>query len=240
MIGIVVVSHSIALAQAAVALSLEMVPGSRPPIAIAAGAGEGILGTDATRVADAIDEVSGPSGVLVLMDLGSAVMSAEMALEFRSSQCEVVLSRGPFVEGLLAAIVQASGGATLAECAAEAEGALEGKRAQLPALAHTATTDKVAEALEEFSEDLQILNPDGLHARPISTLVTAVQGFDAQVTLSLRGKTVAANSMMGVMSLGGRLGDVVTVAASGVQAKEAFERVRSLFLEAFGELPGAE
>lgn len=237
MIGIVVVSHSIALAQAAVALSLEMVPGSRPPIAIAAGAGEGILGTDATRVADAIDEVSGPSGVLVLMDLGSAVMSAEMALEFRSSQCDVVLSRGPFVEGLLAAIVQASGGATLAECAAEAEGALEGKRGQLPELAHTISAENGAAASEELTEALEILNPDGLHARPISTLVTTVQAFDAIVTLKLGDKTVSAASMMGVMSLGAKRGDVVTIAATGVQAKAAFERVRGLFLDGFGELP---
>ena len=79
----VVVSHSPALAQAAVDLALQMVPGEKPAIAIAAGAGEDLIGTDAAAVSAAIDEVASPDGVLVIMDLGSAVMSAEMALDFR-------------------------------------------------------------------------------------------------------------------------------------------------------------
>lgn len=243
MIGIVVVSHSVSLAQAALALALEMVPDSRPPIAIAAGAGEGILGTDATRVADAIDEVSGPAGVLVLMDLGSAVLSAELALEFRSSVCEVVLSRGPFVEGLIAAIVQASGGASLADVAAEAEGALGAKHALLPSAELPAGRPEAVDSVQvgvaaEFvvSDEVEVLNPEGLHARPVSTLVTAVQRFDAIVTLSLRQKTVSASSMMGVLSLGAHCGDRVTVAASGADAREAFDCVRGLFLSGFGEL----
>ena len=60
MIGIVVVSHSPGLAEAAVELALEMVSGAPPAIVIAAGAGEGVIGTDATKVAAAIDEVSTP------------------------------------------------------------------------------------------------------------------------------------------------------------------------------------
>ena len=70
MVGIVVVSHSPHLAQAAVELALEMVAGDKPPLAIAAGTADGSTGTDAAKVAEAIEQVSSPAGVLVIMDLG--------------------------------------------------------------------------------------------------------------------------------------------------------------------------
>ena len=136
-IGIVLVSHSARLAEAALELAEQMVPGGSAPIRLAAGAGTDpdgapILGTDATRVAEAIDDLAEAcDGVLVLMDLGSAVMSAEFALELRMSDVPVRLSSAPFVEGLLAASVAAALGAPLAEVAAEADGALVAKSAQL-------------------------------------------------------------------------------------------------------------
>ena len=75
-VGIVVVSHSRALAKAAVALAGEMLHGRPVPIEIAAGLDETTFGTDALQVKQAIEKVDGPQGVVVLMDLGSAVLSA--------------------------------------------------------------------------------------------------------------------------------------------------------------------
>src|SRR5215210_3765595 len=103
MIGIVVVSHSLALAEAAVALADEMVHGNGPVVAVAAGAGSG-FGTDATEVRRAMEKAASPDGVLVLMDLGSAVLSAELALELGAPpDHDVRLSAAPVVEGLVAA-----------------------------------------------------------------------------------------------------------------------------------------
>ena len=83
MIGIVVVSHSRALGEAAAALAGEMVAeDARPAIEVAAGLDEHTFGTDAAAVAEAVGRADSPDGVLVLLDLGSAVLSAEMALEF--------------------------------------------------------------------------------------------------------------------------------------------------------------
>ena len=113
MIGIVVVSHSAALAEAAVALADEMVHGTGPVVAVAAGAAGG-FGTDATEVRRAIEKAASPDGVLVLMDLGSAVLSAELALELGAPfELAVRLSPAPVVEGLVAAVVRAAGGADL-------------------------------------------------------------------------------------------------------------------------------
>ncbi|WP_022882984.1 phosphoenolpyruvate--protein phosphotransferase [Gryllotalpicola ginsengisoli] len=131
MIGIVVVSHSAALAAAAIDLAGQMVHGEGPKVALAAGTADGGLGTDAARVAEAIDEVAGPDGVLVLMDLGSAVLSAELALEFRSSDAPVRLTAAPIVEGLVAGLVRAAAGGSLDQVAQEALGALAPKAAQL-------------------------------------------------------------------------------------------------------------
>lgn len=123
MIGIVVVSHSPALAAAAVDLAQQMISGAGPVVEVAAGAGGG-LGTDATDVAAALRRAASPDGVLVLMDLGSAVMSAEMAVELAPDVTGVRLCPAPLVEGLVAAVVRAAGGASIDVVAAEAENGL--------------------------------------------------------------------------------------------------------------------
>ena len=246
MIGVVVVSHSSALAHAAVELALQMVQGERPAIAIAAGAGEGLIGTDAMAVSAAIDEVASPDGVLVIMDLGSAVMSAEMALDFRSSDSEVRLSSAPFVEGLLAAIVTAAGGASLDDVDREARAALAPKismldvpasvPASVPAVAPVSAR---ADAPAGVSADLRIINPDGLHARPAATVVSSLAGFEAKLTVvntRTASAPVSAHSLIGLLSLGAKVGDVLTVTASGAQAAEALAKVTGLVTEGFGEL----
>lgn len=132
MVGLVVVSHSPALADAAVALAGEMLHGIPVPIAVAAGTVDGAPGTDATRIADAVASVATGDGVLVLMDLGSAILSTELALELVGDlDGEVRLSTGPFVEGLVAAAVTASTGASLDRVAAEAAAALGPKTRHL-------------------------------------------------------------------------------------------------------------
>jgi len=236
-IGVVVVSHSPALAHAAVDLALQMVPGEKPAIAIAAGAGEGLIGTDATAVSAAIDRVASPDGVLVIMDLGSAVMSAEMALDFRSSDTEVRLSSAPFVEGLLAAIVTAAGGATLDDVDREARSALTPKVSMLGSAAPTIVVAPPATA--GLSAEVTVVNPDGLHARPAATLVSTLASFDAKLTVANQrtaSAPVAANSLIGLLSLGAKVGDVLTVTASGAQAAEALAKVTELMADGFGEL----
>lgn len=238
MIGIVVVSHSPALARAAVDLALEMVGGTRPPIAIAAGAGEGVIGTDATKVAAAIDEVASPDGVLVIMDLGSAVLSATMALEFIASKADVRLSDAPFVEGLIAAIVLSAAGAGLDEVEREARDAMDAKRGQLgtapsqPASPPTPSTSGV-------SAEVALPNSDGLHSRPAAAIVKALAGVDAKVTITdvTSGKgPVPANSLIGIMSLGAKRGDVVRFTAAGADAAQALETLVTMATEGFGEL----
>ena len=133
-VGLVVVSHSRSLAQAAVALANEMVHGRAVRIEVAAGLDETTFGTDAVSIMEAIERADGPAGVVVLMDLGSALLSAELALDLLrdpSVRDRVTLSPAPVVEGLVVAAVAAAGGASRSEVAAEARDALMGKAAHL-------------------------------------------------------------------------------------------------------------
>lgn len=129
MVGLVVVSHSRALADAAVALASEMVQGAGPSIVVAAGLDADTFGTDAVAISSALASADSGDGVVVLMDLGSAVLSAELALEFVDDElrARVVLCPAPLVEGLVAAVVAAATGQAREAVAAEAAGALEGK-----------------------------------------------------------------------------------------------------------------
>ena len=113
-VGIVVVSHSRALADAAVALAAEMLHGREAPIEVAAGMDDGAFGTDAVAIHDAVLRADHGDGVVVLMDLGSAVLSAELAMDFLDddARSRVVLCPAPLVEGLIVAAVSADAGAT--------------------------------------------------------------------------------------------------------------------------------
>lgn len=131
MIGLVIVSHSHKLAQGVQELARQMA-GGEVPIALAGGLMDGnagdrpALGTDVMRIAAAIAEAWQPDGVLILMDIGSAVMSAEMALEMlpdeQRQKCQ--LSNAPLVEGAIVAALHASFGESLEAVNAAAEGAL--------------------------------------------------------------------------------------------------------------------
>ncbi|AXK46819.1 dihydroxyacetone kinase phosphoryl donor subunit DhaM [Brachybacterium saurashtrense] len=139
MTGIVVVSHSAPLARAAVDLAGQMLRGDGPEIAIAAGVADSAapdgmaLGTDAAAIAAAIERAADGQGVLVLMDLGSAIMSAHLALEMLDPDLaqRVRLSAAPLVEGLVGAAVTASTGASLEDVAGQADLAAEAKRLQV-------------------------------------------------------------------------------------------------------------
>ncbi len=132
-VGLVVVSHSRALADAAVVLARGMLPGRELAVEIAAGDVDGGLGTDATAIAEAITAADSGDGVVVLMDLGSAVLSAETAVELLDDEVRerVVLSPAPLVEGLVGAVVTAAGGAARDRVAAEALRGLAPKQAHL-------------------------------------------------------------------------------------------------------------
>jgi len=243
MIGIVVVSHSHALATAAVALASEMVAeDNRPVIAVAAGLDEKTFGTDAMAVSEAIAAADSPDGVLVLLDLGSAVLSAEMALEFvdRSVGERVKLSSAPLVEGLVAAVVTASTGASLDAVVAEANRGLMAKQEHL---GDALVVESAPVSAADQTIEVVVSNEHGLHARPAARLVALVNSFVATVTLTDldtgRGP-VDASSLSMVATLNAQQGHRLQVGAGGPQAGEVLAAINKLAAENFGDEPEPE
>jgi phosphoenolpyruvate-protein phosphotransferase/dihydroxyacetone kinase phosphotransfer subunit len=247
MIGLVIVSHSAKLADGVGELVDQMVQGGAP-LALAGGTDipEAPIGTDPAKVAAAIttllarDDVS---SVLVMMDLGSAIMSAEAALDFLpdDQRARVYLCEAPLVEGTLAAAVRAKIGGTLAQVYADARSALAAKTEQLAAWQHPPAVSDAAPvasaASGESTAELTIVIPNrlGLHARPAARLVTLLAQYDAQVTLTHNGRIVAATSLNQVVTLGARQKDVVTVRAQGAEALAALAAIEALALDNFGD-----
>jgi dihydroxyacetone kinase phosphotransfer subunit len=122
LVGIVVVSHSAQIAAGTVELARQMA-GDDLRIEAAGGMPDGSLGTDAAAIMTAISAADSGAGVLVLVDLGSAVLATQTALELLGDDvsAHVRLSGGPLVEGAVVAAVQASVGDDLAAVLAAAE-----------------------------------------------------------------------------------------------------------------------
>ncbi|MEV4345710.1 phosphoenolpyruvate--protein phosphotransferase [Actinoplanes sp. NPDC049596] len=223
MVGLVVVCHSRPLARAAVALASEMTRGQPLSIEIAAGLNEETYGTDAVAIMEAVVAADSGDGVVVLMDLGSAVLSAETALELLDDPGRVTLCPAPLVEGLVAAAVAAAGGAGRDEVVAEALGGLAGKQAHFDGF--VADGGDVDAGPSSF---VTVTDPHGLHARPAAQVVGAARSFDARV--SLRNATtgsgwVPASSLSRVATLGALQGHELEVRASGRQGQEAVDRL---------------
>ena len=241
-VGLVVVSHSRALARAAVALAQEMLHGKQIRIAIAAGLDDTTFGTDASQIVDAITAADQGAGVVVLMDLGSAVLSAELALELLDDDVreQVVLCPAALVEGLVVAAVAAANGADRGEVAAEAAGALAGKIGHLGSAPTTAAADVDRDA-DELTGSFVVTNPHGLHARPAARLVHEVRRRDARARIRNRrteSEWVDAGSLSKIATLGVRSGDEVEVRVSGSQAAESLDHILSLAARNFDESPG--
>ncbi|ERH22661.1 dihydroxyacetone kinase, phosphotransfer subunit [Actinomyces johnsonii F0542] len=136
-VGIVLVSHSRSLAESALDLARRLIVAVDVPVELAAGLADGALGTDPGLIVSVVEQLAARcAGVLVLADLGSGIMSAEMALEMLDPAVaeRVRLSAAPFVEGLLGAYGAAGIGKDLGAVVAEADGAAEAKRSQVAAL----------------------------------------------------------------------------------------------------------
>ncbi len=124
-VNLVIVSHSQKLAEGVAELAAQMA-GDKVVIATAGGAADGSLGTSADKVSEALARAESADGVLVLVDLGSAAMALEMALEALAPEqrARVQVSSAPLVEGAVIAAVEASVGRSLDEVAEAAAGAV--------------------------------------------------------------------------------------------------------------------
>ncbi len=241
MLGLVLISHSKALAQSLVALA-QQVCDPELPIAFSGGAGENhdAFGTDAIDIARAIQETDHPNGIVVLMDLGSAVLSAKMALELlpEDLQSRVHLCPAPLVEGAIAAAVQAAITDDPQVVCQEAQNALTAKQEQL-GHPQPPTEIRDTQTITQPQRILTLVNPHGLHARPAAKFVQTAARFDAEVyvrNLTTGKGPVSARSLNSLATLGALKDHQVGLNAQGTESIQALDALSALIQAGFGEI----
>ncbi|QGQ19693.1 HPr family phosphocarrier protein [Cellulomonas sp. JZ18] len=239
-VALVLVSHSRALAEGTAEVAAQMAPGVR--IVPAGGLDNGGIGTSFDRVEAAVhDAAADGRAVVVLTDLGSAVMTTESVLEAVDPDLaeRVRLADAPFVEGAVAAGVTAHGGGDLEAVLASAHDAGGTFAGFTPGGADAAARDGVAgsdgapvtDADGVVRASAVVRNRLGLHARPAAVLARALAGYDARVRVN------GANgaSVLELMKLGAGQGARLEVVGEGPQAAAAVQRFVSAVEDGFGE-----
>lgn len=239
MIHLILVSHHPDIARGIAALAAQM---SAAPETIHTAAGiddaDNPVGTDAVRIMQTLLEADNPDGILILVDLGSAILSAQTALDLLddpalAARCRI--SAAPLVEGAISAAVAASSGADLETVAREATQALAAKQASLGESAPASATPVVAPSGD--STTITLTNRDGLHARPAARLVSALTPYRARLVLTCGDKQADGKSLNQLALLQARHGDRLTLHADGDDAAAALQTFRELAAANFGDPP---
>ncbi|WP_051681766.1 dihydroxyacetone kinase phosphoryl donor subunit DhaM [Cellulomonas sp. HZM] len=254
-VALVLVSHSRALAAGAVELAAQMAPGVL--MIGVGGTADGRLGTDFDGVEQAVTTAAeGGRGVVLVVDLGSAAMTAESVLDAVDDDvaARARIADAPFVEGAVAAAVTAHGGADLEAVLAAAHsaggmytlddgagsggagsdgagfggdgGAAPDGAASAGAIVDGVDADGVVRATRT------LLNPMGLHARPAAQMSRMLAGYDAKVTVN----GVNAASVLALMKLGATQGTELHVEGRGPEAQRAVAAFVAEVERGFGEL----
>ncbi|WP_288467474.1 dihydroxyacetone kinase phosphoryl donor subunit DhaM [uncultured Curtobacterium sp.] len=238
-VGILVVSHSAAVATGTVELARQMA--ADVPMVAAGGTEDGGIGTSFEAITAGFEELGAADAVVVLCDLGSAYLTTDTALDFLDddARARVHVSQAPLVEGTVAAAVAAQTGgdvdavlaaaATAAASEAEASSASRADGDQPggtgPGVGAAGVDDVAASATVE------LVNESGLHARPAAEFVKTAARHEA----SVRVNGVDAKSLLAIMALALPKGATVTIEATGADAQDAVDALTELVRSGFGE-----
>ena len=224
--ALVIVSHSVQLAQGVVELAAQMAP--EVVLRAAGGTDDGGIGTSFDKLMTVLRELpEHVTGAVVLTDIGSATMTAEAVLESLDDDARVLLADAPLVEGAVAAAVTAElGGDPAAVQYAAEEAVLSfGAIPSAPATPSGGGNDGVVERVVELRNEL------GLHARAAAMLADVISGFDAHVEVN----GVDGTSALALTGLGLTGGGLMQLRASGPQAEHVLDAVGRVVGDRFGE-----
>ena len=242
-VGILVVSHSAAIAKGTVELARQMA--ADVPLVAAGGTDDGGIGTSFEAITAGIEELAQADAVVVLCDLGSAYLTTDTALDFLDDdvRSRVHVSQAPLVEGTVAAAVAAQTGgdadavlAAAASAAGPEAGASSASRPSGDQPGGTGPADGAAPVddaagSDRVSASVELVNETGLHARPAAEFVKTAAKYDASVHVN----GVDAKSLLAIMALALPKGATVSIDATGQDAQAAVDALVELVRSGFGE-----
>lgn len=120
MVGVLIVSHSKKAAEGIYELAIQMAGKDHRVVAVG-GMEDGSIGTDAIRIKEGIESANDGDGVVLLADLGSGILSSQMAIDLLEEDIQVQIADAPILEGAISAAVQAAIGGNLKEVIEAAE-----------------------------------------------------------------------------------------------------------------------
>lgn len=242
-VGILVVSHSAAIATGTVELARQMA--ADVPLVAAGGTDDGGIGTSFEAITAGIEKLAQADAVVVLCDLGSAYLTTDTALDFLDDdvRARVHVSQAPLVEGAVAAAVAAQTGgdadAVLAAAASAAGSEADASTASRPSGDQPGGTGPAdgaapvdgAAGSDRVSASVELVNETGLHARPAAEFVKTAAKYDASVHVN----GVDAKSLLAIMALALPKGATVSIDATGQDARAAVDALVELVRSGFGE-----
>lgn len=242
-VGILVVSHSAAIATGTVELAQQMA--ADVPLVAAGGTDDGGIGTSFEAITAGIEQLAQADAVVVLCDLGSAYLTTDTALDFLDDdvRARVHVSQAPLVEGTVAAAVAAQTGgdadAVLAAAASAAGSEADASSASRPSGDQPGGTGPAdgaapvdgAAGSDRVSASVELVNETGLHARPAAEFVKTAAKYDASVHVN----GVDAKSLLAIMALALPKGATVSIDATGQDARAAVDALVELVRSGFGE-----
>ncbi|GAA2023299.1 dihydroxyacetone kinase phosphoryl donor subunit DhaM [Agromyces tropicus] len=226
-VGIVIVSHSDLIARGVVQLALQMARNVR--LEAAGGTDDGRIGTSFDLVSAAITAADDGAGAVVLCDLGSAILTAETAMDFLDDDLRerVRIADAPLVEGAVAAAVAAESGDDLDAVLRAAETAGGGGGGEDVAPAPPGPEIGAG----SITRRVTLVNSDGLHARPAAEFVKLAGTFPQKVAVN----GIDAKSLLAIMALGLVKGDEIEITSDDPEAREAVDALADLAESGFGE-----
>jgi PTS hybrid protein len=237
-VGLLLVSHSSKIAEGVAELAHQMA--ASVTIVSAGGTDEDGIGTSFEKVQDGLASADSGDGVVVLYDLGSALLTTETAVDFLEDDAvreRVRVVDAPLVEGAVAAAVAAEMGSGLDDVVAAARTAGGGPENGAETGAGATVAGSGAHAGDESASDgavertVVLVNRDGLHARPAADFVKLAGSFDARIDVN----GVDAQSLLAIMSLGLVRGAEARISATGSEARRAVDELSELIETGFGE-----
>lgn len=243
-VSLVLVSHSEKLAEGGRDLARQMAP--NVVMEVAGGLEDGSIGTSFDRISAAIEDAAGFSDsdaetklrdVVVICDLGSAILSTESVIEFLPEELvgHIYMADAPFVEGAIAAAVSAESGASVEQVLAAGSSAFELRKVSQQGQSEQSGSEgqvSLSGSSSDTNRSVTVRNPLGLHARPAAVLAKLISSFDAD--LKLNGAN--GSSVIEIMKLGVTGGQSVEVSAQGEQAAQAVAAVVEAIEGGFGEV----